>query len=108
MVILGCSESTDQVVAPVEKTGTGTLEKGPVVHLVTGNGNIWIEGRMGVLTINAHQYADGTVNGICNMVNTAFNPKDGKLHLEIVALTFYPDFEGGWKCSSFLGTRITC
>jgi hypothetical protein len=95
LAILGCSESTDQVVAPVEKTSTVSLEKGPVIRSVTGNANYWIEGKMGVLTINAHQYADETVDGVWNLVSTAFNPKDGKMHLEVVALRFYPEFEDG-------------
>ena len=86
LAILGCSESTDQLVAPVEKASTVSLEKGPVIRSVTGNANYWIEGKIGVLTINAHQYADETVDGVWNLVSTAFNPKDGKMHLEVVAL----------------------
>jgi hypothetical protein len=95
LAILGCSESTDQLVAPVEKASTVSLEKGPVVHSVTGNANIWIYEKMGVLTINAHQYADETVKGNMHLVTTALNPKGEKVHYEVVALKIYPDFEDG-------------
>ena len=91
LFILGCSDSLDQ---PVNPNSGGVLEKG-VIHSVTGNANYWIEGKMGVLTINARQYEDETVDGIWNVVSTAFTPKDGKMFMEIVALKFYPDFEDG-------------
>ena len=39
LVILGCSESTDQLVAPVEKASTISLEKGVLHFLATGSGH---------------------------------------------------------------------
>lgn len=93
LALTGCADSTEQPVAPVDKGGTTSLDK--VARSVTGNANVWIEGKMGVLTINAHQYEDGTTDGVWNLVTTQYNPKDGKMHLEVVALIFYPDFEDG-------------
>jgi len=100
LVILGCSDATDQVVAPVDKASTvnsnGSLDKdNGIIHSVTGNANIWVYEKMGVLTINARQYADETVKGNMHLVTTALNPKGEKVHYEVVALKIYPDFEDG-------------
>lgn len=61
---------------------------------------------MGVLTINAHQYADETVNGRVHLVTTALNPKGEKVLDEVVALKFYPDFEDG-NAVLYWGLRIS-
>jgi hypothetical protein len=95
-VLLGCSDASTPLVShsdAVASSGTAqaSLGKGAVVRSVTASGNIWIEGKMGVLTINARLYADGTVDGIFNLVNTAFNPKAQWLG-RIVALTFYENY----------------
>ena len=95
-VLLGCSDekasllSPDGAVASPVSSQT-SLAKGAVVHSVTGSGNIWIEGKMGVFTVNARLYADESVDGMFNLVNTAFNPKS-HYHGRIVAVTFYENY----------------
>jgi hypothetical protein len=81
LAILGCSETTDQVVAPVDKVSTVSLEK-QVLHSITGSahtynilsvhpdlGNVILPGPKekggfyNVLTINAIIHNDGTITG---------------------------------------------
>jgi len=89
--LLGCSDANDPIVAPADQPQAISLAKGPVVHSVTGNGNIWLDGKMGVLTVNARLYEDGTVGGQLNMIFTAYNPK-AKYHGDVVAVTFYENY----------------
>ena len=81
LAILGCSESTDQLVAPVEKASTVSLEK-QVLHSVTGSANTYNiiynhpefgkciipgpkekDGFYNVITVNAIENKDGTFTG---------------------------------------------
>lgn len=96
-VMTGCSDNSNSLVTPSDQsvassvTTQASLAKGAVVRSVTGSGNIWIEGKMGVFTLNARLYADETVDGMFNLVNTAFNPK-AHAHGRIVAVTFYENY----------------
>ncbi len=89
--LMGCNDTTDPIVAPVSQLEAISLAKGPVVHSVTGNGNIWLGGKMGVMTIDAHLYADGSVNGVLNLVSTAWNP-GAQMHGKVAALTVYETY----------------
>ncbi len=81
LVILGCSESTDQLVTPVDKASTVSLEKG-VIHSLTGSANTYNilydhpvlglciipgpkqkDGFYNVVTVNAIEHENGAVTG---------------------------------------------
>lgn len=94
-VLAGCSDTStapvphiEQKVAPANGL---TLAKGPVVRSVTGDANILIAGKMGVLTVTARLYEDGTADGMFNLVNVAFNP-DQISRGPIVAVKFYDNY----------------
>lgn len=93
--LLGCSENSTAPVGSIEgrvAPSEGlTLAQGPAVRSVTGNANIWIAGKMGVLTLTARLYGDGTADGMFNLVNVAFNP-DQISRGPIVALKFYDNY----------------
>ena len=64
LAILGCSESTDQLVAPVDKVSTLSLEKG-VLHSATGSAHwrtIGIQSRVR-FSFSAIQHSDGSFLG---------------------------------------------
>jgi hypothetical protein len=95
-VMLGCSDTATPLVSPNDAvassvTSQASLAKEAAIHSVAGNGNIWIEGKMGVLTINAHQYEGGSVKGRLNLVNTAFNPHSHYAG-DVVALAVYENY----------------
>jgi len=95
-VLLGCSDNSGPIAGPNDQAFSAgasptALAKGAVERSVTGNANYWIAGKMGVLTINAKQYADKVIGRI-NLVTTAFNPTDSKMRGEVVAVTFYDDY----------------
>jgi hypothetical protein len=95
LLLIGCAENTSLPVPPSQQTpslGSGaTLAKGAVARSVTGQGNIWIEGKMGVMTITGRLYADQSVDGILEMVTVAWLPS-AKMHGRVVALTFYDTY----------------
>ena len=72
LVILGCSESTDQLVAPVEKVSTLSLEKG-IIHSATGSAHwktVALTGQTNFkYSFSAIICNDGTVTG--ELVSTA-------------------------------------
>jgi hypothetical protein len=95
-VLLGCTDnsspvegSTDQALSTAAPPTS--LAKVAVERSVTGTANIWINGKMGVLTINAHKCGD-VAKGNFNMVSTVYNPKDGTVRGEVVAVTFYENY----------------
>jgi hypothetical protein len=78
-VLVGCSDNPSFLVTPsqqanVAPTSPASLAKGTAIHSVAGNGSIWIEGTMGALTINAHQYDGENVKGGFILMNAAYNP----------------------------------
>ncbi len=95
ITLSGCSENSTVPLAPIEKQAAPPngliVARGPVVRSVTGNANIWIARKMGVLTITARLYEDGTVDGMFNLVNVAFNP-DQISRGPIVAVKFYDNY----------------
>lgn len=65
LLILGCTESTDQLVAPVEKASTVSLEKG-VIHSATGSLHVEMpheELYKCDIIFNAIEHADGGISG---------------------------------------------
>lgn len=69
LAILGCSESTDQLVTPVEKASTVSLEKG-IIHSATGS-YLWkidpLSGEKNThLSFNAVLHSNGKVTGQLN------------------------------------------
>ena len=65
LAILGCSESTDQLVAPVEKASTVSLEKG-VLHSASGNLSLEMphaEPYKCHIVFNAIEHNDGSISG---------------------------------------------
>jgi hypothetical protein len=65
LAILGCSESTDQLVAPVEKASTVSLEKG-VIHSATGNLSLempYPEPYRVHIVFNVIEHNDGSISG---------------------------------------------
>ncbi len=93
--LAGCSENTAVPVSPIERPPSAAADVAPagkqIVRSVTGNANIWIAGKMGVLTLSARLYDDGTADGRMNLVNVAFNP-DQISRGPIVALKFYDHY----------------
>jgi hypothetical protein len=64
LAILGCSESTDQLVVPVEKVSTVSLEKG-VIHSATGSAH-WkfLAGQTNIrFSFSAIQHSNGEISG---------------------------------------------
>lgn len=95
-VLMGCSDNGTPLVSPNGEvassvTSQASLAKGAVLHSVTGSGNIWLGGKMGVLTITGHLYADQSVSGVLDLVSTAWMP-GAKMHGKVVALTFYENY----------------
>ena len=64
LAILGCSETTDQLIAPVEKVNTLSLEKG-VIHSATGSAHWRLIGTQSRVrfSFNAIQHSDGSFSG---------------------------------------------
>jgi hypothetical protein len=65
LVILGCTDATDQVVAPIEKVSTVSLEKG-VIHSATGNLSLEMphaEPYRVHIEFNAIEHSDGSISG---------------------------------------------
>ena len=63
LAILGCSESTDQLVVPVEKASTVSLEKGPVINFASANAHCFFEGKNVIGSCSARLYSDGSSDG---------------------------------------------
>jgi len=67
LAILGCTESTDQVVAPVEKVSTVSLDKGDgILHSATGNLSLEMphaEPYKCHIVFNAIEHKDGSISG---------------------------------------------
>ena len=94
LAILGCSESTDQLVAPVEKASalnSGSLDKkGPVINIATGNPAFFYGGKIVVSAFNAKRYEDGSANGQYEFWAHAFDPTLGnKWHGKVISLNVY-------------------
>ncbi len=94
-VLAGCADNSAVPVSPIEsQISTPGLAAPGGKHIdrsVTGDANIWIAGKMGVLTLTARLYEDGTADGMMNLVNVAFNP-DQISRGPIVALKFYDNY----------------
>ncbi|MBE0538546.1 MAG: hypothetical protein IH620_02440 [Ignavibacterium sp.] len=99
LAILGCSESTDQVIAPVEKASTVILEK-DVLHSATGGGVFNLDPSVGntpvYLSFSAIQNQDGTTNGSYEMRLKFDEQKDLKIHGVIKGIKFYGNVAMFW------------
>jgi len=90
LVILGCSESTDQLVAPVDKASTVSLEKGPVINFASANTYCFVEGKNAIGSFSARLYSDGSSDGEFEFNNHAMDPTLGnKWHGQVMFLKVY-------------------
>jgi hypothetical protein len=113
LAILSCSETTDQLVAPVEKVSTVSLDKG-IIHSVTGSAHwrsVPVTGETNVrFSFNAILHNDGTISG--NLMARDNGPMmygkarvyDLKVSENIAKLSF--QFEKG-NLGQFYGVDIT-
>jgi len=99
-VLLGCSDNSNPVVTPSEQTiaassSGASLAKGkPIVHSANGACNDFFEGKMQTWAFNAKQYADGTCDGVVQIVVHS-QPRDyGFLHCNVLSLKVW-DVPGG-------------
>jgi len=93
LAILGCSESTDQLVAPVEKGSTVSLEKG-VIHSATGSAQVFDQGKSFTFAFTAREYSDGNYDGQYQIYVHSQPPEFGKIHGKVMSLKVY-DWNGG-------------
>lgn len=103
-VLLGCTDNSDPLVTPSEQTiaassSGASLAKGkPTVHSATGACNDFFEGAMQNWAFNAKQYADGTFDGVVQIVVHS-QPRDyGFLHCNVMSLKVW-DLGGGVKAA---------
>jgi hypothetical protein len=103
-VLLGCSDNSTSVVTPGEQAVAAlspgaSLAKGkPIAHSATGACNDFFEGKMQSWAFNAKEYADGTCDGVVQIVVHS-QPRDyGFLHCNVLSLKVY-DLGSGVKAA---------
>jgi hypothetical protein len=99
-VLMGCSDNSNSLVTPNDQTiaassSGASLAKGkPIVHSATGASNEFFGGKMQSWAFNAKQYADGTCDGVVQIVVHS-QPRDyGFLHCNVLSLKVWEMGDG--------------
>ena len=99
-VLMGCSDKSNLPVAPSDPAIMASklpssLSKGqPIVHSATGACNSFFEGKVQSWGFNAKQYADGTCDGVVQIVVHSQSRDVGFLYCNVLSLKVY-NVDGG-------------
>ncbi len=94
-VLLGCSDNSNSVLTPEEKTivassSSPSLWKGgPVIHLASGYADIFYGGKSVTFAFTARKYADGSCDGEYQIYTHYQDPDWGKWHGKVTSLEVY-------------------
>ena len=87
--LMGCSDTTDPIVAPADQPEAISLAKGPIVNSASGNCGIFFDGKSLTFAFNAKKYADGSCSGEYQIYVHSQEPEWGKWHGKVVSLEVY-------------------
>ena len=108
--LVGCTDKSLSPVGPADQNTTVSLDKkGPVVHRIQGSGNFTWGGKNAGARYAAHEYYDGTIDGVyqVNVANATGIPVN-KWNSNVISFKIHENVgQYGGKMVVFLGQEKT-